>query len=59
MQDAESRLTAVEALHMLQDVIRHLPPAAGTGAVEQAEMIRRIMEKIDDLHSFTIPSYML
>ena len=56
MQDGASRSTAAEAFRMLQDVIRHLPPAAGTGALEQAEMIRRIMEMMTDMHAFTIPS---
>ena len=56
MQDVESRLTAVEAFDVLQDVIRHLPPAAGTGAVNQAEMMRRMMEMMTDMHTFTIPS---
>ena len=56
MQDAESRTTAVEALHMLQDVIRQLPPVPGTGAVDQAEMMRRMMEMMTDMHTYTIPS---
>ena len=58
VQDAASRLTAVEAFSVLQNLLCNLPPlppASATQQADQIEVLQHIMGMIVDVHTAVRP----